>query len=65
QLATLGALWAYAEPLGTRAGFSPTAVQTLIAAGLACRCWAAASAPGWSGAHRSGRSCSAAAWCWG
>ena len=34
QLATLGALWAYAEPLGTRAGFSPTAVQTLIAAGL-------------------------------
>ncbi|WP_431262627.1 MFS transporter [Roseateles chitinivorans] len=34
QLATLGALWAYAEPLGTRAGFSPLAVQTLIAAGL-------------------------------
>lgn len=34
QLATLGAFWAYAEPLGTRAGFSPVAVQTLIAAGL-------------------------------
>ncbi|WP_377154121.1 MFS transporter [Roseateles sp. UC29_93] len=34
QLATLGALWAYAEPLGTRAGFSALAVQTLIAAGL-------------------------------
>jgi MFS transporter, DHA1 family, inner membrane transport protein len=34
QLATLGALWAYAEPLGTRAGFAPLAVQTLIAAGL-------------------------------
>lgn len=34
QLATLGAFWAYAEPLGTRAGFSPLAVQTLIAAGL-------------------------------
>jgi MFS transporter, DHA1 family, inner membrane transport protein len=34
QLATLGALWAYAEPLGTRAGFSMLAVQTLIAAGL-------------------------------
>ncbi|MDH0863937.1 MFS transporter [Mitsuaria sp. GD03876] len=34
QLSTLGALWAYAEPLGTRAGFSPLAVQTLIAAGL-------------------------------
>ncbi|MBB3193078.1 MFS transporter [Roseateles terrae] len=34
QLATLGAFWAYAEPLGTRAGFSTVAVQTLIAAGL-------------------------------
>ncbi|WAC71762.1 MFS transporter [Roseateles sp. SL47] len=34
QLATLGAFWAYAEPLGLRAGFSPVAVQTLIAAGL-------------------------------
>ncbi|ANH70259.1 MFS transporter [Mitsuaria sp. 7] len=34
QLATLGALWAYAEPLGTRSGFSMLAVQTLIAAGL-------------------------------
>ncbi len=34
QLSTLGAFWAYAEPLGTRAGFSPMAIQTLIAAGL-------------------------------
>ncbi len=34
QLATLGAFWAYAEPLGIRAGFSTVAVQTLIAAGL-------------------------------
>jgi len=34
QLSTLGALWAYVEPLGKSAGFSPTAVQTLIAACL-------------------------------
>jgi predicted MFS family arabinose efflux permease len=34
QLATLGALWAYLEPLGQRAGMSSRAVQTLIAAAL-------------------------------
>jgi len=34
QLSTLGALWAYVEPLGQSVGFSATAVQTLIAACL-------------------------------
>lgn len=34
QLATLGALWAYIEPLGVEVGFRPTAVQTLVAACL-------------------------------
>lgn len=34
QLAALGGLWAYVEPLGQDAGFSPPAVQTLIAACL-------------------------------
>ncbi|AVS73379.1 MFS transporter, partial [Paracidovorax cattleyae] len=34
QLSTLGALWAYVEPLGRDAGLSATAVQTLIAACL-------------------------------
>ncbi len=34
QLSTLGALWAYVEPLGIRVGFSATAAQTLIAACL-------------------------------
>lgn len=34
QLAALGSLWAYIEPLGQEAGFSAPAVQTLIAACL-------------------------------
>ncbi|AVT12078.1 MFS transporter [Paracidovorax avenae] len=34
QLSTLGALWAYVEPLGRDAGLSATAVQTLVAACL-------------------------------
>jgi hypothetical protein len=30
QMSAIGALWAFLEPLGTRAGFSPEAAQTIV-----------------------------------